>query len=860
MPQNPRFTRLTSFLCFLGCLGGLAYLSRLVSPECFSSEVVILAVLSIGLGTLAVREWVVAAIAYFRPNPDEPLPDTLREKVDSLNHLLSDTNQQLQDSEERFRTSIETMLDCFGIYRAIRDEQGTILDFRVEFVNQAAGLNNQMSAEEQLGKGLCELLPAHRDSGLFDEYCQVVETEQPLIKDALFYEDQYGQNRLVRAFDIRAAKLGDGFVATWRDVTVRHQIEEELHHNEARLRSILENMPVMLDAFDATGKIIAWNQECERVTGYTAEEVIGNSGIMEQLYPNASYCQQQTDQWKQRGDDYRNWEWELTCKDGSIRTIAWSNIAAECPVPGWATWGIGVDVTERKQTETALKQSEAIARARASELEAFMEAVPAGVWIAHDLQCHKVTPNRAAYEMMRRSHDSVMTATPENGEYPFQFKIQQNGQDIASEDLPIQQAGRTGQAVSGEFEFVFEDGDVCSLYGKAVPVRYESGEIRGVIGAFIDITSRKQAEAALRESQERLELALDAARIGSWDWDLETNEVVWTPYHEMIFGYEPGHSKRTYQQWCDRVHPDDLPIVQASLQQAMAEKRDYACDYRSLWMDGSIHWVSSYGRFHYDSNGQPTRILGMLFGISERKQTEASLQQSEFMFRSLADTMPQLFWVLRADGYHDYCNQRWYNYTGLSLEQAHGQGAHQIMHPDDLSNTVKAFEAALETGTMFTTEHRLRRASDGEYRWHLSQALPLHDQKGQVVKWFGSSTDIHDQKLVIEERAQALERERAARMALERSSRMKDEFLAVVSHELRSPLNAILGWSRLLRTRTFDPQKTEQALASIERNAQAQTQLIEDLLDISRIIRGKIRLELHPTNLIPCVQAARSAL
>ncbi|HEY9614141.1 PAS domain S-box protein [Allocoleopsis sp.] len=860
MPQNPRFTRLTSFLCFLGCLAGLAYLSRWVSSECFSPEVLILAVLSIGLGTLAVREGVVAAIAYFRPIPDEALPDTLREKVDSLNHLLSDTNQQLQDSEERFRTSIETMLDCFGIYRAIRDEQGTILDFRVEFVNQAACLNNQMSPEEQLGKGLCELLSAHRDSGLFDEYCQVVETGQPLIKDALFYEDQYGQNRLVRAFDIRAAKLGDGFVATWRDVTVRHQIEEELRHSEARLRSILENMPVMLDAFDATGNIIAWNQECERVTGYTAEEVIGNNGIMEQLYPNAPYCQQQIDQWNQRGDDYRNWEWELTCKDGSVRTIAWSNIAAECPVPGWATWGIGVDVTERKRTETALKQSEAIARARASELEAFMEAVPAGVWIAHDPQCHHVTPNRAAYEMMRRLPDSVMTATPANGEYPFQFKIQQNSQDIALEDLPMQQAGRTGQSASGEFEFVFEDGEVCSLYGKAVPVRYESGEIRGVIGAFIDITSRKQAEAALQESQARLELALDAARIGSWDWDLETNEVVWTPYHEMIFGYEPGNPKRTYQEWCDRVHPDDLPVVQASLRQAMEEKRDYACDYRAVWTDSSIHWVSSYGRFHYDSNGKPTRMLGMLFDISERKQTEAALQESEFMFRTLADTMPQLFWVVRSDGYHEYSNQRWYNYTGLSLEQAHRQGVHQIMHPDDLSNTVKAFDAALETGTMFTTEHRLRRAKDGEYRWHLSQALPLYDPNGQVVKWFGSSTDIHDQKLVIEERAQALERERAARMALERASRMKDEFLAVVSHELRSPLNAILGWSRLLRTRTFEPQRTEQALAAIERNAQAQTQLIEDLLDISRIIRGKIRLELHPTNLIPCVQAAMDTI
>jgi PAS domain S-box-containing protein len=640
--------------------------------------------------------------------------------------------------------------------------------------------------------------------------------------------------------------------------------------------------------------------------------------------------------------------------------------------------------------QTALKQSEAKAQAKALELEAFMEAVPAGVWIAHDPQCHNVTPNQAACEMMRRSPDSVMTATPFDGHYPFQFKIQQNGQDVAPENLPMQQAARTGEATAGEFEFVFENGDVCYLYGRAVPVRYETGEIRGAIGAFLDITHLKQAkaalqqseerlqlalkgakqgiwdwdlktqqltwddrckeifglppdfpialewhikalhpddrskveaaltnalqnrhdfeqeyrtfhpdgsmrwvsargqcyfdpsgvpyrmsgtvldittvkqdeairrqtEASLQESQERLALALDAARIGSWDWDLETNEINWSPYHEMIFGYEPGTPHRTYQEWCDRVHPEDLPLTQAAVQQAMKEKREYSSDYRVVWTDGSIHWVSAYGRFHYDSNGKPVRMLGMLFDITDRKQTEEALKASERMFRTLADTIPQLFWVVHRDGNHEYCNQRLYEYSGLTLVQLAGKGWHQIVHPEDLPETLQAFATAIQTGGMFRTEHRLRRASDGEYRWHLAQAIPFRDQDNQIVKWFGSSIDIHDQRLVIEERAQALERERAARMELERVSRMKDEFLAVVSHELRSPLNAILGWSRLLRTRTFDSQKTEQALASIERNAQAQTQLIEDLLDISRIIRGKIRLELRPTSLLACIQAA----
>ncbi|HIP95796.1 MAG TPA: GAF domain-containing protein, partial [Anaerolineae bacterium] len=131
--------------------------------------------------------------------------------------------------------------------------------------------------------------------------------------------------------------------------------EDTLRESEKRLYLLVQNMPVMMDAFDADWNIIVWNRECERVTGYSADEIVGNPKAMELLYPDTAYRERMMAEWIARGDDYRDWEWEITCKDGSVKTVAWSNISKLFPISGWATWGIGMDVTERKRVEEALK-------------------------------------------------------------------------------------------------------------------------------------------------------------------------------------------------------------------------------------------------------------------------------------------------------------------------------------------------------------------------------------------------------------------------------------------------------------------------------------------------------------------------
>jgi len=169
---------------------------------------------------------------------------------------------------------------------------------------------------------------------------------------------------LIAEDSARAIYDGDGQVLYYegslKDVTERRQAEEMLRQSEERLRLVVESMPVMLDAFDANGNIIAWNRECERVTGYSAEEMIGNPKAVELLYPDADYLQRTMAEWAERGNAFRDWELELTAKDGGIKTIAWTNISDQFPIPGWASWSIGVDITERLRLEEQLLQSRKI--------------------------------------------------------------------------------------------------------------------------------------------------------------------------------------------------------------------------------------------------------------------------------------------------------------------------------------------------------------------------------------------------------------------------------------------------------------------------------------------------------------------
>ena len=226
---------------------------------------------------------------------------------------------------------------------------------------------------------------------------------------------------------------------------------------------------------------------------------------------------------------------------------------------------------------------------------------------------------------------------------------------------------------------------------------------------------------------------------------------------------------------------------------------------------------------------------------SERARSMEALATSEAKFRIITNAMPQMVWSTLPDGWHDYYNEQWYEYTGVPPGSNDGPGWNDMFHPDDRERAWAAWRHSLATGEVYEIQYRLRHRS-GEYRWTLGRALPVRDETGRIIRWMGTCTDIHNQKL-----AEDALREAAAR---------KDEFLAMLAHELRNPLAPIGTAAQLLKRGLADEKTRIAASDIISRQVRHMAHLVDDLLDVSRVTRGLVQLNMADLDLADAVASA----
>lgn len=286
------------------------------------------------------------------------------------------------------------------------------------------------------------------------------------------------------------------------------------------------------------------------------------------------------------------------------------------------------------------------------------------------------------------------------------------------------------------------------------PIVGDDGLSMGTLCVVHETTDRILTERALARSEERLTLALSSsALVGTWDWDVINNIVTADDQFARLFNIDSQLAGlgAPMEQYLLAIEHEDLPRVNAELQQAIAQASEFRSEYRVASADGVRRWLMVLGRPRLDGEGRVYRFPGVAIDITEQRHAAEALAKSELEFRTLADTMPQMVWANRPDGVHDYFNARWYEFTGVSPGSADDDTWSDNVHSDDREKACSLWRHSLQTGEPYQIEYRLRHHS-GEYRWTLARALPIRDAAGRILRWIGTCTDIHDSRKAAEER------------------------------------------------------------------------------------------------------------
>lgn len=329
---------------------------------------------------------------------------------------------------------------------------------------------------------------------------------------------------------------------------------------------------------------------------------------------------------------------------------------------------------------------------------------------------------------------------------------------------------------------------------------------------------RVLGERDARDYRERLKLGLEAAQVGTWEWDILRGSVFLSEKSSQIFGLSPIQQELSFNQFLGLVCPTDRATLSQAIQGAIEQRAPYECEFRIKRHDSGTSWVLSKGQALYDGIGRPEHMLGVNVDITERKtneelrREERTLRESEARLRELADAMPQIVWSVLPDGQFEYFNRRWSELTGVPQGELAQESYLPMTHPDDREACVRALTEAMRTGEPLQVEHRIRIRATGKYRWFLARARPVLNEAGAVVRWYGTCTDIEDQKVVeqalrdarthLERRVAertvelssavvALQQEIDDRVAIEKALRSSEERFGRAFHSSPDPMSIV---------------------------------------------------------------------
>jgi len=588
---------------------------------------------------------------------------------------------------------------------------------------------------------------------------------------------------------------------------------------------------------DSRGVITTWNEGCKNVLGYDRDEFIGEHIRMlftpESVTTGAADKEMEIaigkgsasdDRWMIRKGGERFWA-------SGITTATWDEAGN---LTGFTK--VMRDLTDRKQTEEQLRQSQ-------SYLRLLTESLPQLIWTCQPAgECDYISPQWVRY-----------TGVPESEQLGLGWLNQLHPNDRDSTIAAWNQAVKEKSVFDAEYRIRGVDGNYRWFKALALPLRSVEGEVFKWFGANTDIEDQKRVEALLRESEVRLRAErdfsveiIDTLPGVFYLFDRQGKFLRWNKNLEEISGH--SGAQITLMTPLEFIIQEDRAAVEGKIEEVFVSG-EANIEARLLTKNGlGIPYLFTGRRIVID--GLP-HLIGNGVDISERRRGEEAAAYLAAIVESSDDAIISTDLQGTIRSWNDGA-ERLYGYTAA---EAIGKPVTTLLPLERWGEEPQILEQ-IKNGERIEHYETIRRRKDGTNFAASLTVSPILNRVGDVIGASKTARDITWRKRAEEERERLLASERDSRSEAEQANRLKDEFLATVSHELRSPLNAILGWARLLRDPKLQEEQLERALEIIERNAQAQARLIEDLLDVSRIVSGKLSMQMRPVTLNSTVQGA----
>ncbi len=624
---------------------------------------------------------------------------------------------------------------------------------------------------------------------------------------------------------------------------VDRRLREELRSFEKLFK--LSNDLVFIGGLDGYFKKI--NPAFTKTFGWSKEHLL-NTSSFEFYHPDdIESTAQELVKIAGGGHETSNFLQRFKCSDGSYKIIEWTSTPEK---ETGNIFGIGRDVSDLKLKEQLLTASE-------ERFRVFFEH-SLGLMYTHDMNGNFLSVNDAGAFILGYTREEILTMTL------YHIVPADRRKNIDAYLNNIKNEG----ILKGQTSTVQKDGSVRMwLYNSVLENSPDLGLYVIVNGT--DITDRHNLEKELKRTTHMLEETNQVARVGGWELDVRSRKLFWTSVTKEIHGVPPDFEPNLDTAMLFYKEGESREKLISGIKQAIAHGGKWDLEVQITNAAGEDIWVSAIGNAEFE-HGVCKRLFGTFQDINNYKLAQMALRRSletqerlndvmveqieliekqdrtiekiqEFKF--LADSIPQIVWTSKPDGRPDHYNKYWFDYTGLTLEETMSQGWATVLHPDDVQVDLKEWERSVNSRDSYQAELRFKRAADGVYKWHLVRAIPMKSESGQIVKWFGSGSDIDEYKRALD---------------LENRISQFEDFNRIVAHNLRGPAGSIDLMLNMIAESGDELEKAE--LMPLLK--QSSTTLIDTLNELMKVleVRTNYNIAFDDCNLHKMVEAVERML